>query len=147
MSLKEKINTEMKDALKGGEKTRLWALRMLLSAIRYQEIEDKKELSDDEIIVVVGREIKKRKEAAEEYRKGKREELAEKEEQEAEILSAYMPPQLSHSEVEQIIKEAIGEVQPMGPGDMGKVMAKVMPRVKGRADGKKVNEKVREMMG
>jgi len=147
MSLKDKISVDMKDALKTGDKIRLWTLRLLVSAMRYQEIENKKELSVEEIYQVVGREVKKRREAASEYRKGNREELAEKEEKEAAILETYLPPQLSDEEIEKIIKQAINEVKPMGPGDMGKVMSVVMPKVKGRADGKKVNEAVKAMMG
>jgi uncharacterized protein YqeY len=147
MNLKDKISVDMKDALKTGDKIRLWTLRLLVSAMRYQEIENKKELSVEEIYQVVSREVKKRREAASEYRKGNREELAEKEEKEAAILETYLPPQLSDEEIEKIIKQAINEVKPMGPGDMGKVMSVVMPKVKGRADGKKVNEAVKAMMG
>lgn len=147
MSLKDRISIDMKDALKTGDKIRLWTLRLLVSAVRYQEIENKKELGEEEILQVVSRELKKRREAASEYRKGNREELAEKEEQEAKILESYLPPQLSDEEIEHIIKQAIDEVKPMGPGDMGKVMSVVMPKVKGRADGKKVNEAVKAMMG
>lgn len=146
MSLKEKLSEDMKQALKSAEKTKLSTLRMLLSAIRYAEIEKKAELKDEDVLEVVSREIKKRRESIEEYGKGNRPDLVEKEEAEAKILEAYLPPQLTDEEIEAIVKQAIDQVEAMGPADLGKVMGQVMPKVKGKADGKKVNEIARRLL-
>ncbi|MFZ3062616.1 MAG: GatB/YqeY domain-containing protein [Actinomycetota bacterium] len=146
MSLKEKISEDMKASLKGGEKERLSTLRMLISAIKYTEIEKRQELKNEDVLEVISREIKRRREAVEEYRKGNRPDLVEKEEREAKILEEYLPPQLSDAEIEAIVKEVIDETGAMGPRDIGKVMGLVMPRVKGRADGRKVNDIVGRLL-
>lgn len=142
--MKDKVAEDMKRALKSGDKERLSTLRMLLSAIRYAEIEKHKPLADEDVLTTIGRELKKRHEATEEYRKGNRPELADKEQREAGILEAYLPPQLSDGEVRAIVETTIKEVGALGPGDIGKVMSAVMPKVKGKADGKRVNEIARE---
>lgn len=146
MSLKEKISEDMKASLKGGEKERLSTLRMLISAIKYTEIEKRQELKNEDVLEVISREIKRRREAVEEYRKGNRPDLVEKEEREAKILEEYLPPQLSDAEIEAIVKEVIDETGAMGPRDIGKVMGLVMPRVKGRADGRKVSDIVGRLL-
>lgn len=146
MSLKEKLSEDMKLALKSGEKLKLSTLRMLLSAIRYAEIEKKAELKDEDVLEVVSHEIKKRRESIEEYKKGNRPDLVEKEEAEAKILEGYLPPQLTEEEIEACVKEAIDQVGAMGPADLGKVMGAVMPKVKGKADGRQVNEIARRLL-
>lgn len=145
MSLKDKITTDMKEALKGGEqgKLKLSTLRLLLSEIKNGEIAKKKELSDEEIVGVVSKEIKKRKEAVEQYQKGNRPELAAKEKKEAKILQEYLPEQLSDDELKTIIQETIEEMGVSGLGEMGKVMGAVMSKVKGRAEGSRVSEVVK----
>lgn len=146
MSLKRKINEDMKTALRGGEKERLSTLRMLVSSIRYAEIEKRRELVDEDVLEVISREIKMRRESAEEYRKGNRPDLVEKEEWEAKILEGYLPPQLTDEEIEAIVRGVVDETGAMGPKDIGKVMGLVMPKVKGRADGKKVSDMVRKLL-
>ena len=151
MSLKEDIQLHMKEALKASlknddEKIRLSTLRLLMAEIKNVEIEEKEELSDDKIIEVVSRHIKKRKEAIESYQKVERMDAAQKEQKELSILQSYMPTQLTENEIKDIIIEAIKSTGVFGPRDMGKVMKEVMPHLKGRADGKLVNKLVKELL-
>lgn len=152
MSLKERLNEDMKSAMRQAsadpeQKLVLSTIRLLMSELKNAEIVKKESLVDDEIIEVVQRQIKRRNEAAEQYRKGDREELAEKEEKEAAVLAGYLPEQLSDEELTRLIKEAIEATGATAPKDMGRVMGKLMPQVKGKADGKRVNELTLELMG
>lgn len=147
MKLKDTVTKDMKDALKSGAKERLSTLRMLVSAMHYAEIEKRGELTDDEALEVVSREIKRRRESIEEYEKGNRPDLVKKEQAELEVLEGYMPPQLAAAEIEKIVKQAVDETGAMGPADLGKVMGAVMAKVKGKADGKLVNEIARRILG
>ncbi len=146
MSLKDRIEEELKNALRQKEKVKLSTLRLLKASLHNAEIEKKEELNDDEVIEIVAREVKKRKEAIEEYNKGNRPDLAQKESEEKGILEEYLPEQLSEEEIKKIIDEVINEVEASEPNDVGKVMGQVMPKVKGRADGKVVNQLVREAL-
>ena len=143
---KEEIQNGIKVAMKSGDKLRLSTLRLLLSAIKYAEIEKGEDLAEDDYLKIVSREIKKRREAIPLYKQGKRLELAEKEEKEAEILSAFLPEQLSGAEVDVLVKDAITESGATGAAEMGKVMSLLMPKVKGRADGKELSQKVRDQL-
>ena len=152
MSLKERLNEDMKSAMRQAsadpeQKLVLSTIRLLMSELKNAEIVKKESLVDDEVIEVVQRQIKRRNEAAEQYRKGDREELAEKEEKEAAVLARYLPEQLSDEELTRLIKEAIEATGATAPKDMGKVMGKLMPQVKGKADGKRVNQLTLELMG
>jgi hypothetical protein len=129
------------------QKLVLSTIRLLMSELKNAEIVKKECLVDDEVIEVVQRQIKRRNEAAEQYRKGDREELAEKEEKEAAVLARYLPEQLSDEELTRLIKEAIEATGATAPKDMGRVMGKLMPQVKGKADGKRVNQLTLELMG
>lgn len=146
MSLIEDIDSEIKKALKEKEKIRLSTLRLLKASIKNAEIEKMDTLDETEITDIVSREVKRRKEAIVEYEKGNRPELAEKESLELEVLSEFMPEQLSEKELEGIIKEAIESTQATDTKDLGKVMSQVMPAIKGRAEGKVVNQMVREAL-
>jgi uncharacterized protein YqeY len=139
MSLLEQIQDDVKDAMKAGEKQRVHALRLVVNELQKAA----KENGGDEI-EVLQRERKRRMEAAEAYRDGGRTDLAEAEEQEAELISGYMPEQLSDTELEAIVGDAVAESGASSPKEMGKVMAVVMPQVKGRADGKRVSAAVKE---
>jgi uncharacterized protein YqeY len=147
MEIKMKISEDMKTAMKAGEKLKVSTLRLTMSAITYAEKDNKRELNEEETLEVIGREIKKRREAVEEYSKAGREDLAGKEREEAAILVVYMPAQMDEAEITAIVKGVIAETGAMGPGDLGKVMGAVIPKTKGRADGKRVNEIVRELLG
>lgn len=144
---KDRLQREMREALKGGEKLRLGALRMLAASVKNREVELGHELSDEELVEVASREVKRRKEAAEAYDGAERPELAEKERKEQAVLEAYLPTQLSEDEVNALVDEAIASTAASGPGDLGKVMGFVMGRAKGRVDGGTVNRLVRSRLG
>ena len=145
--MREQVTKDMATALKAGEKDKLSTLRMLLSAVKYKEVDAKHQLSDEEVIAVISTLLKQRQDSVEQFRKGGREDLVEKESKEIEFLRAYLPPQLSEEEVRDIIKKAAAETGAAGQKDMGKLMKVVMPQVKGKADGKLVNDIVKEVLG
>ncbi|MGH7889542.1 MAG: GatB/YqeY domain-containing protein [Thermodesulfobacteriota bacterium] len=145
MSLRTKIPEELKNALRNKNAVELSVLRMLQSAIKNKEIEkNKAELTDDEVIEVVGTEIKKRKESIEGYMKGQRQDLVDNENAEIEVLAKYMPKQMTEDEVREEARKAIGEVEVTTLKEIGKVMKIIMPRTKGKADGSLVNKVVKE---
>ena len=146
MSLMEKLTADMKEAMKHGEKERLSVIRLVRGAVRQAEIDGKKTLSDDEIIGVITKEVKMRRDSIEEFERGNRADLVEKTQAEIAILMPYLPEQLSADEVRRIVEAAVSEVGATTAKDMGKVMGGLMPRVKGRADGKLVNEIVRSLL-
>ncbi len=149
MSLKEKLTEDMKAAMKAkeGGKKRLSVIRMVRSSLKNVEISKKHELTEDEVTEVVAKEVKKRKDAREEYIRLNRPDVADGLGEEIAILQEYLPAQMSPQEIRHLVREVIAEVQPAGPKDMGKVMGRLMPVVKGRADGKLVNEIVKELLG
>ena len=146
MSIKDMLNQDMKTALKAGEKDRLSVIRMAKSAILYAEKEKLHELNDEEVIEVLFREVKKRKQDMEEYRRLGKEEVAKSLEQEIAILSGYLPQPLTQEELEEIVRQTITEVGANGLKDMGKVMGAIMPKIKGRADGGLVNSLVKKFL-
>jgi len=146
MSLVNQIDIDFKSALKNKEVEKLSTLRLLKSAIKNYEIEQKNEVGDDDVIKIIQREIKQRKDSIESFSTSGRQGLADKEEKEMEILQKYMPEQLPDDELEKIIETAISEIGATSLVDMGKVMGKVMPQIAGRADGNHVSSKVREVL-
>lgn len=148
MSLKERLTEDMKQAMKDKEtgKLRLSVIRMVRANIKNVEIDRKTELSDEEVLDVVAKEVKMRRDALEEYQKAERSDFVESLKQEISILEKYLPEQLSETEVRNLVTEVVVSTQALGPKDMGKVMAVLMPKVKGRADGKLVNTIVRELL-
>ena len=146
MSIKDMLNQDMKTALKAGEKDRLSVIRMAKSAILYAEKEKLHELNDEEVIEVLFREVKKRKQDMEEYRRLGREDVAKSLEQEVAILSSYLPQPLTQEELEEIVRQTITEVGANGLKDMGKVMGAIMPKIKVRADGGLVNSLVKKFL-
>lgn len=150
MSLKAQLMDDMKAAMKAKEagKQKLAVIRMVRSAIRQAEIDGtKKELDDNDIIAIISKEVKMRKDSIDEFKKGGREDLVKQTEDEIAVLMPYLPQQLSEDEVRELVKEAIAATGASTPKDMGKVMGKLMPKVKGRADGKMVNSIVKELLG
>lgn len=133
-ALKSQIQSDMKDAMKAKEVNRLGTIRMLMAAIKQREIDEKITLSDMDIVAVINKMIKQRKESAKQYQDANRPELAEKEEYEITVLSAYLPQQLEESEINTIIQTAIKETGATSIKDMGTVMNIVRPKVQGRAD-------------
>ena len=147
MSLKQQINDQVKQAMKGGDKARLKVLRMLTAAIKQKEIDERIELDDAEVLAVIDKQVKQRRESIEQYTAGGRPELAEAEQAEIDILSDFLPEQLSEEELEAMIVAAIAATGAESMADMGKVMGELKPRVQGRADMKQVSAAVRSKLG
>jgi uncharacterized protein YqeY len=146
MSLIARIEGELKEAMRAGEKERRDALRLILSSLRSAEKELRRPLHDDEELQVLQRERKRRIEAAEGFRAGDREEQAAAEEAELAVLQEFMPEPMSEEQLEEIVDDAIAEVGATSMRDLGRVMADVMPQVAGRADGSAVSQLVREKL-
>lgn len=146
MDLKERLGEEYKRAMKARDRLTVSTIRMLQSEIRNAEIAKRDDLDDGELLAVVSREARKRREAIEEFEKAGRQDLVDREKAELSVVQRYMPEQLSADEIRRLAAEAIEEAGASSPGDMGKVMGKLMPRLKGRADGRQVNQMVREML-
>jgi uncharacterized protein YqeY len=141
MSVLERVQTDVNTAMKAGERERVHALRLIVSELQKAAKEGG---SDD--VEVLQRERKRRLEAAEAYREGGREDLAAGEEREAELISGYLPEQISDADLDAIVSDAVAESGATSPAEIGKVMALVMPQVKGRADGKRVSAAVKEKL-
>jgi uncharacterized protein YqeY len=143
MGLKERLDQDLKTAMREKAQLRLDTIRMLKSAIKYREIELMKPLDDAGIQGVIASEVKRRRDSVEQYRAGNRPELAEKEEAEIAILQGYLPQQLSEDELRAKVDEAVKKVGAQGPKDMGAVMKALLPEVQGRAEGKVVSDMVK----
>lgn len=144
MSLKEQIENDSIRALKEKNETVLTVLRMLKSAIRNAEIAKQTEFNDGDIMSVIQSQIKQRQDSINLYEQGDRQELADKEKTEIEILQKYLPEQMTEAEIREIVNRALDETGAMEIKDMGKVMTKIMPQIKGRADGSLVSKIVKE---
>ncbi len=139
MSLKESINKQLKEAMKAKDAARLSCLRLIIAAIKNQEIEKRGELDDAECMKVLSKLAKQRNESIEIYKTAGRAELVDKESAELDIIKSFLPKALSDEELTKLIDDTIKEVEAEGPKDMGKVMKAIGPKVAGRADGKKVS--------
>jgi uncharacterized protein len=146
LSLLERLNQDMKQAMKDKDSLKLSTIRMLRSAIKNKEIDKRRALTDAEVEEVILSEVKKRNDSVAEYEKAGRQDLADKEKAEIEVLKAYLPEQLSEDEVRALVEEVIRETGASSKADMGKVMGVLMPKVKGRADGRLVNRLVTEAL-
>ncbi len=146
MGLKERLDQDLKAAMRDKDTLRLSVVRMLKSAVKYKEIELLKPLDDAGVQAVIGSEVKRRRDAVEQYRAGNRQDLAEKEEAEIRILQGWLPQQLSAEELRAKVEEAVKKVGAQGPKDMGAVMKALLPEVQGRAEGKAVSDLVKERL-
>jgi uncharacterized protein len=146
LSLIEEIDDELKDAMRARDAERRDTLRLILNALKNSQKELQRPLSEEEELQVLQRERKRRIEAAEAFRSGGREEQAESEERELDVLEEFMPEPLSEDEVEEIVDDVIAEVGATSMADLGRVMADVMPQIAGRADGSQVSQIVREKL-
>jgi uncharacterized protein YqeY len=144
MSLSNRLSDDMKQAMKNKDKFRLSVIRMVRSSIKNSEIELRRPLDDDEVLEVLTREIKQRRDSLQEFEKANRLDLAENVKAEVEILTDYLPQQLTEEELEQIVQQTIQEVGASSKAEMGKVMGALMPKVKGLSDGKVVNQLVQK---
>ncbi|MCD1261579.1 GatB/YqeY domain-containing protein [Paenibacillus athensensis] len=146
MSLGERLNEDMKQAMKSQDKFKLSVIRMVRSSIKNVEIDAKRTLDDSEVLDILTREIKQRKDSLQEFEKAGRNDLAEGLKAELLILADYMPQQLTEEEVKAIVQQTIQQVGASSKADMGKVMTALMPKVKGLADGKLVNQLVQQSL-
>jgi uncharacterized protein YqeY len=146
MSLKEQLASDLRDAIRQRDETRKIAIRLTLTAIKTSEVEKGSELDDAAVLVILGKEVKQRRESIREYEKGGRQDLVAQEQAELTVLQAYLPPQMSRDEIVQAAREVIAEVDVGGPGDKGKVMSVLVKRLAGRAEGREINEVVTEIL-
>jgi hypothetical protein len=146
MSLLQKIDDDLKTAMKASDTVKVSVLRMAKAALKNKEIDQKDALSEDDIRSVFSSLSKRSKESIEQFAKGGREDLADKERQELSVLQTYLPQELTQEELDRIIAEAIRESSAESLKDIGNVMRLVMPRVRGAADGKVVNQRVRALL-
>jgi uncharacterized protein YqeY len=146
MDIQSKVDQEMIQATKARNKERLSALRLMKNALHNREIDLKGKLDDKEALVVFSSMIKQRKDSIEQFRAGRREDLAVKEEAELRVIQEFMPSGLSDAEIDECIEKAVAETGATGAKDMGKVMKQLMPSITGRADGKVVSEKVKKRL-
>lgn len=149
MSLKERLKEDMKAAMRAREegRIRLETIRMVQAALKNAEIERQRDLTDDEVLAVIAREVKQRQEALAEFERGGRQDLVDRTQAEIAVLTDYLPEPLSTEAIQELARQAIAQVGARGPADMGKVMQALMPQVRGRADGREVSRIVRELLG
>ncbi len=146
MNLSERLNEDMKQAMKSKDKFTHSTIRIVRSTIKYLEIDLKRTLDDNEVLDILSREIKQRKDALQEFESAGRDELAASTKAEIEIIMKYLPEQLSEEEIKVIVQQTIQETGASSKSEMGKVMSALMPKVKGRADGKLVNQAVLQFL-
>lgn len=146
MNLSERLNEDMKQAMKSRDKFTLSTIRMVRSTIKYLEIDLKRTLDDNEVLDILSREIKQRKDALQEFESAGRDELVASTKAEIEIIMKYLPEQLSEEEINLIVQQTIQETGASSKSEMGKVMSALMPKVKGRADGKLLNQAVQQFL-
>jgi len=145
--LKEKLNADIRQAMKDGDKVRRSTLRLVLAAVKNAEIAKQTVLTNGDILGIISKEVKQHQESIEAFKAGNRQDLVDQEEAELAILEEYMPQQMTRDEIIAEARIVIEEVGAQGPGDKGKVMPKIIARLKGRADGREINEIVTELLG
>jgi uncharacterized protein YqeY len=143
MSLKSRITDDMKDAMRAKDAPRLSAIRMLLAAVKQREVDERRELADTDVVAVIDRMMKQRRDSIAQFEAGHRPDLADAEKAELAILSAYLPKALDDAEIDAMIAETIARTGASGPAGMGKVMAELKPRLAGRADLSAVSARVK----
>ena len=146
MSIRERLEEDLKDAMRQKHVLRRTIIRTLRSEIHNAEIAQKTELDEDGIVGVLTRQAQQRRESIEAYTKASRDDLVEQEESELAIIMEYLPEQMSSDEIRALVEKAVAEVGAAGPGDMGKVMGRIMPQVRGKADGREVSTMVTELL-
>lgn len=146
MSLKERLDEDLKAALRSADERRKTAIRMVRAAVHNAEVAARRPLDDPAILSVISKQVKMNRESIEEFRKGNRPDLVAKEEAELAYLLAYLPPPVSREEMEQVARQVIAEVGARGPADKGKVMPVLIARLAGRAEGREINALVTELL-
>ncbi len=146
MSLKDKLIEDLKQAMRQGDERRRSTLRLVMAAIKNAEIEKRRDLEEGELLAVIAREAKQRRESMAQFEQGGRQDLADREEAELQILLAYLPEQLSREDIEAQARQIIEQVGATSPAQMGQVMRQLMPLMRGKADGKLVSQVVKELL-
>jgi hypothetical protein len=146
MSLKERLMSDLKDAMREGDQIRKDAIRMIRADIKNREIERQEEITDEEIIEIISQEVKRRREAIEMFEKAGRDDLVNKEKAQLEVILSYRPEQLSREEIEEVVQNIADDMNATSMRQMGPVMGRAMSKLKGRADGHVVNEVAREIL-
>lgn len=146
MTLSERLEAAMRDAMRARDEMRTQTLRMAMAAAHNQKIAKGRDLTDDEVVDVLTKQVKQRRESIDMYRGAGRDDRAAAEESEAAILAEFLPEQLSQDEIEALARDAIAGTGAIGPGDLGRVMGALSPRTKGRADGRAVSDVVRRLL-
>ena len=146
MSLKDKLMEDLKSSMKNKDTIRKNTITMVRSSIKQIEVDKRLELADEEVLDIISKQVKEKRSAIEEFKKGSRDDLVNQTENEIEILLEYLPKQLSEEEVEEIVKETINEINATSMKDIGMIMKAVMPKIKGRSDGNVVNKVVKKIL-
>jgi uncharacterized protein YqeY len=146
-SLKERLQADMKSAMKAGEKDRLGVIRLILAAIKQREVDERIQLDDEQVIAVLDKMVKQRRESIAQYQSGGRDDLAAVESAEIEVIQQYLPQALSEVEIDALIRDAMAETGAAGMAGMGKVMAVLKPKMQGRADMGLVSARVKSLLG
>ncbi|WP_077367972.1 GatB/YqeY domain-containing protein [Anaerosalibacter sp. Marseille-P3206] len=147
MSLKEKLMEDLKTSMKNKDTLRKNTITMVRASIKQREVDERIELTDEDIIDIIAKQVKEKRDVIEDFKKGGREDLVEQTNKEMSILLEYLPEQLTEEEIEAIVKETIDEVGAKSMKDIGIIMKNAMPKVKGKADGGMVNNIVRKLLG
>jgi len=145
-SLRQKLGDDLKQAMKSGDEVKRSTIRLLMAAINNAEIARQASLEDTDILGIIAKEVRQRKESIEAFKQGNRQDLVAREEAELAILEEYLPQQVTREEIVEAARRIIGEVGAQGPGDKGKVMPRIIAQLKGRADGREINEVVTELL-
>jgi uncharacterized protein len=145
--LKTRIPDDMKSAMKSGDKRKLGVIRLLMAAIKQREVDERIELDDEQILVVLDKMVKQRRDSITQYEKAGREDLADQEKFEIEVLQEYLPEALSEDEISALIKQAMADTNAESMQDMGKVMGQLKPKLQGRADIGAVSAMVKQLLG
>lgn len=146
MTLKEKLMEDLKSAMRNKEKRRKDTITMLRAAVKQREVDERIELADEDILAIVGKQVKQKRESIKEFQKAARIDLVEQAEEEIEILMVYLPEQLTEDEIDEIVREAIVQTGAASMRDMGRIMGVVMPKVKGKADGSLISQSAKKLL-
>ena len=144
MSLKERIQDDLKCSMKSKDTVRKWVIKLIRAAIKQYEVDNRVELSEEGVVDIISKQLKQRNDSLVEFEKANREDLIEEAKSEIQVLEAYLPQQLSETELEKIVVDVISEVGATSMKDMGKIMTIIKPKTAGRADGRKINELVKK---
>jgi uncharacterized protein YqeY len=145
-TLKQKLSDDLKQAMRDGDTIKKSTIRMLMAAITNAEIARQAKMEDSDILGIISKEVRQRRESIEAFKQGGRQDLIDKEEAEIGVLQGYLPQQMSREEIAEAVRKVVAEVGAEGPGDKGKIMPKLIAQLKGRADGREINEVVTELL-